>query len=110
MVYLIRVSPDVDYYRFSLSCNGQVRLDRVIGGQASSPQPWMMSRVGTAGGTQLITASEYPLMVATFDFFVNGQFQFSINDPMLTTGRGGSIRTLDKQHGSDSEFLRPDRV
>ena len=40
---LIRVSPKMDYYRFSLSCNGQVRLDRVIGGQASSPQPWMMS-------------------------------------------------------------------
>ena len=40
---LFRVSPTIDYYRFALSCNGQVRLDRVIAGKASSPQPWMLS-------------------------------------------------------------------
>src|SRR4030043_862421 len=34
---LFRVSPASDYYRFSLSCNGQVRLDRIISGQVSSP-------------------------------------------------------------------------
>ena len=53
---LLRVSPDVDYYRFSLSCNGQVRLDRVLGGQASSPQPWMMSGSVPPGAPSYVAA------------------------------------------------------
>ena len=40
---LFRVSPTIDYYRFSLSCDGQVRLDRIVGDKASSPQPWLLS-------------------------------------------------------------------
>ncbi len=85
---LIRVSPNVDYYRFSLSCNGQVRLDRVMGGQASSPQPWMMSGAVPPGApsSSLIGISAHG---STFDFFVNGQYQFTINDPSLTTGGVG---------------------
>ena len=39
---LIRVSSEQDYYRFSVSCDGQTRLDRVYHGTPSSPQPWML--------------------------------------------------------------------
>jgi hypothetical protein len=82
---LIRVSPNLDYYRFSLSCNGQVRLDRVIKGQASSPQPWMMSGSvppGAPSSSRIGISAKGSQM----DFFVNGQYQFSIHDPMLTSG------------------------
>ncbi len=82
---LIRVSPKLDYYRFSLSCNGQVRLDRVIGGQASSPQPWMLSGSvppGAPSSSRIGISAQGNQM----DFFVNGQYQFTIHDPLLTSG------------------------
>ena len=34
---LLRVSPSLDFYRFSLSCNGQARLDKYFQGVASFP-------------------------------------------------------------------------
>jgi hypothetical protein len=82
---LIKVSPNLDYYRFSLSCNGQVRLDRVIKGQASSPQPWMMSGSvppGAPSSSRIGISAKGNQM----DFFVNGQYQFSIHDPVLASG------------------------
>ena len=85
---LIRVTPKIDYYRFSLSCNGQIRLDRVIGGQASSPQPWMLSGAvppGAPSSSRLGISAEGEEM----SFFVNGQYQFSIHDPSLTSGGVG---------------------
>ncbi len=85
---LFRVSPGDDYYRFSLSCDGQVRLDRIAGDKASSPQPWMLSGAvppGAPSNSRIGIAAVGPKM----DFFVNGQFQFSIKDPLLASGGVG---------------------
>jgi hypothetical protein len=85
---LFRVSPNIDYYRFSLSCNGQVRLDRVSQGQASSPQPWMMSGSvppGAPSSSRLGITANGPEM----SFFVNDRYQFSIHDPLLVSGGVG---------------------
>jgi len=85
---LFRVSPTIDYYRFSLSCNGQVRLDRVSGEQASSPQPWLLSGAvppGAPSSSRLGIAA----IGAEMSFFVNGQYQFSVHDPLLTSGGVG---------------------
>jgi hypothetical protein len=85
---LFRVSPTEDYYRFSLSCNGQVRLDRVSGGQASSPQPWIPSGSVPPGAP---SSSRLGISVvgAEMRFFINGDYQFSVNDPLLATGAVG---------------------
>lgn len=93
---LFRVSPSLDYYRFSLSCNGQVRLDRVFGGQVSSPQPWLLSGAVPPGAPSSarigIAAHE-----TNMDFFVNGQYQFSIKDPLLISGSLGLFaRSVNK--------------
>jgi hypothetical protein len=40
---LLRVSPALEFYRFSLSCSGQVRLDKFYNNTASSPHPWTLS-------------------------------------------------------------------
>jgi hypothetical protein len=85
---LFRISPTIDYYRFSLSCDGRVRLDRVYGGQASSPQPWLYSGAvppGAPSSSRLGISADGQEM----SFFVNGQYQFSINDPLLTSGGVG---------------------
>jgi hypothetical protein len=85
---LIRVSPKEDYYRFSLSCNGQVRLDRVIGSQASSPQPWMMSG-SVPPGAPSTSRIGISAQGNKMELFVNGQYQFTIQDPLLTSGGVG---------------------
>ena len=46
---LLRVSPDLAYYRYSLSCDGNVRLDRLVEGHVSIPQPWLLSGAFPAG-------------------------------------------------------------
>jgi hypothetical protein len=85
---LLRVSPSLDYYRFSLSCNGQVRLDRLYGGQASSPQPWLMSGAvppGAPSTSRLGVWAVGPEM----RFFVNGSYQFTVKEPVLSSGGVG---------------------
>lgn len=85
---LLRAASEADFFRFSLSCNGQTRLDKVIGGSASSPIPWTLSGVvppGAPGVAQLaIWASGKEMR-----FFINGEHQFTINDSSLLSGRIG---------------------
>jgi hypothetical protein len=40
---LFRHASASDFLRYSVSCSGQVRLDKISGGNASSPQPWTLS-------------------------------------------------------------------
>jgi len=85
---LFRVSPAIDYYRFSLSCDGQVRLDRVSGGTASSPQPWLLSGAVPPGAPSTSRLG-ISAIGEEMRFFVNGQYQFTIQDPLLTSGGVG---------------------
>jgi hypothetical protein len=93
---LFRVSPANDYYRFSLSCNEQVRLDRISNGQVSSPQPWLLSGAvppGAPSSSRLGVSAVGPDM----RFFINRQYQFSIHDPLLATGGVGVFaRSVNK--------------
>lgn len=93
---LIRVTPNVDYYRFSLSCNGQVRLDRVSQGQASSPQPWTPSG-SVPPGAPSSSRIGISAIGSELSLFVNGHYQFSVNDPLLTSGGVGVFaRSVNK--------------
>jgi hypothetical protein len=85
---LLRVASSQDYYRFSIACNGQTRLDRIYHGQASSPQPWML-------GTRVPVGSPSTSRLAVWAvgnemrFFINEEYQFTVNDPLLTSGSLG---------------------
>jgi hypothetical protein len=82
---LLRVNSDEDFYRFSLSCDGRVRLDRVVHGKASSPQPWVYSSDVPAGAP---SSSRLAVWASGKEmrFFINGGYQFTVNDPLLPTG------------------------
>ena len=85
---LIRVASEQDYYRFSVSCDGQTRLDRVYRGQASSPQPWMLGSripIGSPSTSRLAVWAVGNEM----RFFINDEYQFSVRDPLLAGGRLG---------------------
>jgi hypothetical protein len=85
---LLRVSQNEDYYRYSLSCDGRVRLDRIYQNQASSPQPWIASGAVPPGAPSIsrlgIWASEDEMR-----FFVNDEYQFTAYDPLLKSGNFG---------------------
>jgi hypothetical protein len=85
---LIRMTSPGDFYRYSLSCDGQVRLDRVVQGAASSPQPWMSSG-SVPPGAPITARLGIWAQGDQFRFFINDQFQFEIKDPLLRSGNIG---------------------
>ena len=82
---LFRLRSIGDFYRYSLSCDGQVRLDRVVGATAGSPQTWLVSASVPRGAP-----SSSRLGVWAVDkelrFFVNDEFQFAVSDPYHGSG------------------------
>ncbi|MCK4724743.1 MAG: hypothetical protein KAT29_03030 [Anaerolineales bacterium] len=74
-----------DFYRYSLSCDGQVRLDRLTGGTAASPQPWMATGVVPPGAPKLTRLAVW-VNGNEMMFFVDDNHQFTLSDPMLSSG------------------------
>lgn len=91
---LLRVSADLDAYRFALSCDGMVRLDRLYRGQASSPQPWLPSGAVPPGAPSTSRLGVWA-MGPEMRFFVNDFYQFSIRDPLLPSGAIGLFARSD---------------
>lgn len=85
---LLRVSPSLDFYRFSLSCNGQARLDKYFNGVASSPQPWVMSGAIPPGAPSRSRLAVWA-KGKELRFFVNQEQLFTIQDPSLSSGTLG---------------------
>lgn len=85
---MLRVSPNLDYYRFSLSCDGQARLDRIYRGGAASLQPWTFG-----GGVPLGAPGEVRLgawvVGEELRLFIADQLLFSVRDPLIPTGTLG---------------------
>ncbi len=82
---LIRVASPADFYRFSLSCDGQTRVDRLYRGVASSPQPWTFS---SAVPSAAPSTSRLAVWASGQEirFFINDIYQFTITDPLLGSG------------------------
>jgi len=85
---LFRLTSPADFYRFSLSCDSQVRLDRLVNGTASSPQPWMFSGVIPPGAPNIARLGVW-VRSKEMRFFINDQFQFTVSDPLLPSGSIG---------------------
>jgi hypothetical protein len=82
---LFRYNSSVDFLRFSLSCDGRTRLDKLFGGTASSPQPWLESITvpQVAPSTSRIAVwARGPEM----RFFINDNLLFHATDRQLTSG------------------------
>lgn len=82
---LFRTRSIGDFYRYSLSCDGQVRLDRVVGGTAGSPQPWLVSASVPRGAPSNSRLGVWAVG-RELRFFINGAFQFSVSDSYHGSG------------------------
>ena len=85
---LVRVSAQMDFFRFGLNCRGEARLDRLLGDTASSPHaPFLSGAVppGAPSTTRLgVWASAGELR-----FYANGEYLFSVHDSSLLSGQIG---------------------
>jgi hypothetical protein len=81
---LIRVSGG-DFYRFSLSCDGQARLDRLLNGNASSPRPWTMNG-SIPPGSPSLSQIAVQAVGKQMRFYVNDAFVFEVNDGTIPSG------------------------
>jgi hypothetical protein len=85
---LFRVVSAVDFYRLLISCSGQLRLERLVNGQGTLLQDWMLSPQITPGVPDAFRLGVW----ASGDklrFYINNVFQFSRQDAALTTGSIG---------------------
>jgi hypothetical protein len=82
---LLRVASAGDFYRFALSCDGQVRLDRVLGGQASTPHPWELGLMVPVGAPSTARLGVW-VVGKELRCFVNDHYQFTVSDPTLGAG------------------------
>ena len=66
----------------------EVRLDRLVNGKASSPQPWSLSGSVPPGAPSFSRLAVWA-SGNEIRFFVNDQYHFSVNDPLLLNGSLG---------------------
>lgn len=85
---LLRMASPGDFYRYSLSCDGRVRLDRIVQGAATSPQPWTNSG-SVPPGAPITSRLGVWALGNEMRFFINDQYQFTVTDPLLQSGNLG---------------------
>jgi hypothetical protein len=86
--FLFRLSGREKYYRFAMTCSGEVRLDRIIPGSGAILYPWTRSASVPAGAPSVSTIA----VLAQADqlhIFVNGNLQTSVTDQQLRIGSFG---------------------
>ncbi|MCJ7735546.1 MAG: hypothetical protein MUP11_13485 [Anaerolineales bacterium] len=86
--FLFRVSGRNQYYRFVLSCDGEVRLDKIIGKNGTILYPWTRSASVPVGAPSVSKLA----VLAVGDqihVFINGDPQFTIQDRELKVGSFG---------------------
>jgi len=94
---LFRLSSSNDFFRFGFSCNGEARLDRIINGKATSPQPPILSGFVPPGAPSTSKMAIWAVG-KEMRFYANDGFLFTIQDPSLLEG---GIGLFARAAGSD---------
>lgn len=82
---LVRFNSFQDFYRFTINCDGTIRADRVQGGTSLPMQPPVTSGDAPRGAPGEARIGVW-VSGTEFRFFLNGRYQFTINDPLLRSG------------------------
>jgi len=95
---LVRLVSLQDFYRFGLTCRGEARLDRLIGGEASSPNPPELSGAVPPGAPSTSRLAVWA-QGKEMRFYANGQYLFTVSDPVLQVG---GLGVYARASGEDS--------
>lgn len=83
---LVRAIP-VSYYRFSLTCNGEINADRITN-QSRTPLKLPFTTLDAPRGSPAEVKAAIWAVGREMRFFLNDIYQFGVSDPVLV---GGSI-------------------
>ncbi|MBP1701527.1 MAG: hypothetical protein H6Q38_634 [Chloroflexi bacterium] len=95
---LLRLSSDVSYYRFALTCDGRTRLDRIYQGNASAPQAPMYSGAVPPGAPSISRLAVYA-QGKEMRFYINDLYQFTVRDGTMLKG---TISVFARAAGEDT--------
>ncbi len=95
---LFRFTPNQEFYRLALTCDGQIHLDRYIQNRAAMIYPKSYSGAVPPGAP---SRSQIALWVSTNQIiaFINQQYQFTITDTAIP---GGSIGLFARTGSHDA--------
>lgn len=100
---LFRAASQAYTYRYALNCTGQVRVDRIRGGQSvplQAPLPSGDAPPGAPGEVRLgVWAAG-----AEMRFFLNGRYQFTVFDPVFRSGGLGVFASAVSPEGMNVSF------
>ncbi len=91
---LLRAASAEDYYRWILTCDGQMRLERLQGQMVAVVQDWT-PRAARPGATRLGVWASGPKM----RFFLDDILQFEVRDPIFPSG---SVGVFARSNGENS--------
>lgn len=91
---LFRAAPGESYYRFVLTCEGNLRFERVRGGATDIMKNWTPSGDAPLGAPAEVRIGIWAAG-AELRFLLNGRFQFSLRDPVLRSGTLGFFARTD---------------
>ena len=93
---LLRAQSDNSYYRYVVACTGEIRLERYRKGEMAVLQNWTASGQVPPGAPISIRLGVW-MKDDQLRFFINDMYQFSIVDPVFTSGQLGVFaRTADQ--------------
>ncbi len=94
---LVRSASLQDSYRFLITCDGQIRLERVKNGQIALLQDWTLSGQ-VPPGSPLVLKLGIWAVGSDLRFFINDVFQFAARDNVLTVGTVGVFSRASGQN------------
>lgn len=85
---LFSVYGNDQYYRFALSCSGEMRLDRLTAGGITVLYPWTRN-ASVPSGAPSVTKLAVLVIGGEIHLYINGESPFSITDQQNTYGSFG---------------------
>lgn len=85
---LLRAASQLDCYRFLVSCDGKIRLDRLVNGMVVRLQDWIPSGQVPPGSPLVLRLGVWAAR-GELRFFINDIYQFAARDPVFTSGTLG---------------------
>jgi hypothetical protein len=85
---VFRANPGLNYYRYVISCDGEVRLERATSGSIVPLREWVPTGDAPIGAPFVVKLSVWAVG-GEMRFFLNNQFQFSQRDPVFKSGTLG---------------------
>jgi hypothetical protein len=85
---LFRASGNENYYRFTVNCNGQSRLERVRAGETYPLLDWLSSGDAPTGAPAQVKMGVWTVG-REMRVFLNDHYQFSTFDPVFSSGTLG---------------------